>query len=266
MFEQWEGVLCVVTVQPQQPNHESSYVVTCRSCAAAGAERSCLSCDMPLCCDCAGVHDCMHPAHGYDDSPRGYGQQQAPIAETGGSGDTSQPPMTKSHRLWLELEDLWSGAAGVLQKLGSHLWARMRYLEKVSQIRVISTTENAYEQFGTSQVHWRRLAHHMQWDFVGIVVFNMSCRKCLVYSPGQTPEFANASSALRWLRSFPTALGIVQRSVDGDGMVEYSHLEVWWHPEERGRPKIAAIEQVLDRLVQTIVNNFSGVTFRSPAA
>ena len=138
----------------------------------------------------------------------------------------------------------------------------MKRLDHLSRCYIFE--ENEYRQFGCVQNDWQRLVKFLQWDIVGIIVLNITRQKALCYRAGQTPEFADINSALFWLRSFPTALGIMQRSRGEE--IEYAHVEVWWDPQEGLRTKAAKVlEKVLIRLTKTIVDRFSHVTFWRPA-
>ena len=151
-------------------------------------------------------------------------EETTPVADTGGSQEPSEATIA---RCYSKLRDLWAEPPGTLFPLDAHLWARMKRLDHLSRCYIFE--ENEYRQFGIVQNDWQRLVKFLQWDLVGIIVLNITRQKALCYQPGKTPAFADIDSALFWLRSFPTALGIMQRSRGEE--IEYAHVELWWGPK-----------------------------------
>ena len=184
------------------------------------------------------------------------------VSSTGGSEEVCETSK-KSHLLFSSLKSLWTVPPGSLHCLGERLWARSKYLDQLSRCYVFDDQEESYRQFGSTQKDWARLAKYMHWDCVGIVVVNLNRQKCMIYRSGHTPEFGDCTSCVHWLRSFPSALGIMQRS-SGDNAVEFAQFDVWYDPSEMLRPRTKTIEKIMNLVTKRIVDKFHNVSFWRP--
>ena len=121
----------------------------------------------------------------------------------------------------------------------------------------INDDEGDIRQFGTLS-DWIRVGEILSYHHEAIVVFNLAEKKTFILENGKQPSRAAPKSALRFLRSSPTGIGLL---VSGDEAQAFAHIEAWWSVDEL-KPLKKHI--VRDKVVMAVIRSNTHVEYWWP--
>ena len=207
------------------------FAFPCRTCAAPGEPCQCGG----ICCtDCALVCAAQLRA----DSPRAI--DVAP-GTTGGSEDNE----LKDNSVYKLLASLFTKPSQ-WNCVEDGLYIRGQLLPELG-VCYITDEECNTRPLGALST-WINIAQVLSHHHTAIVVFHLTERTTFVFKAGKDACRKDPKSALRYLRSCRTGLGLL---VDGDDDVRvFSHVDAWWSADDM-RP--CAEPFIGDRVAMAVV-------------
>ena len=102
---------------------------------------------------------------------------------------------------------------------------------------------------------WIRIGEVRSYQHAALAVFNLAGKRAFVIESGKQPYRVAPKSALRYLRSSPTGLGVLMY---GEDVHAFAYIEAWWSVDEM-RPVKHHI--VRDRMAMAVVRSNSHVEY-----
>ena len=100
-----------------------------------------------------------------------------------------------------------------------------------------------------------RIGDVLSYHHAALVLFNLADLKTFILENGKQPYRAAPKSALRFLRSSPTGLGVL---MSGEEVRAFAYLEAWWSVDET-RPLKKNI--VRDRMTMAVIRSNNHVEY-----
>ena len=100
-----------------------------------------------------------------------------------------------------------------------------------------------------------RIGDVLSYQHAALVLFNLADQKTFILETGKQPYPASPKSALRFLRSSPTGLGVL---MSGEEVREFAYIEAWWSVDEM-KPLKKNI--VRDRMAMAVIRSNNHVEY-----
>ena len=181
------------------------------------------------------------------DSPRAV--ESTPPGSTGGTEDKllNDNAVYSTLASLLVSTDHWKWVEDSLY-IRSHLLPELG-------VCYITDVECNTRQLGTALSDFIRIFDVLSYRHAALVLFNLADQKTFILENGKQPYRAAPTYGLRFLRSSPTALGVL---MSGEDVHTFAYIEAWWSVDEM-RPLKKSI--VRDRMTMAVIRSNSHVEY-----
>ena len=222
------------------------FALPCQTCEAPGS--ACQHCGGICCLQCSQT--CATQLQGGShDSPRLV--DSTPPGTTGGTEDNQLNDNTVYSLLdsLFVLTNHWA-------LVEDSLYMRSQPLPELG-VCYITDDECNTRPLGTLS-DFIRIGDVLSYQHAALVLFNLADQKTFILESGKQPYRAAPKSALRFLRSSPTGLGVL---MSGEEVRSFAYIEAWWSADGT-RPLKKNI--VRDRMTMAVIRSNNHVEYWWP--